>query len=169
VNSVFEREMMSDAAQFTATGVVNRSSRFPFLAKVNEKQDPVWLRQKENSMAVILAVDDSTSLRQMVSYTLKEAGYEVMEAVDGVDALNAAKEKEFDLAITDVNMPNMDGITLLKELRSLPQYKHKPILMLTTEAGDEKKQEGKAAGATGWLVKPFDPETLLSVIKKVLG
>ncbi len=120
-------------------------------------------------MAVILAVDDSTSLRQMVSYTLKEAGYEVMEAVDGVDALNAAKEKEFDLAITDVNMPNMDGITLLKELRSLPQYKHKPILMLTTEAGDEKKQEGKAAGATGWLVKPFDPETLLSVIKKVLG
>ena len=120
-------------------------------------------------MAVILAVDDSTSLRQMVSYTLKEAGYEVMEAVDGVDALSTAKEKEFDLAITDVNMPNMDGITLLKELRALPQYKHKPILMLTTESGDDKKQEGKAAGATGWLVKPFDPETLLAVIKKVLG
>ncbi len=120
-------------------------------------------------MAVILAVDDSKSLRMMVSYTLKEAGYEVMEAVDGVDALSTAKEKEFDLAITDVNMPNMDGITLVKELRALPQYKHKPILVLTTESGDDRKREGRAAGATGWLVKPFDPEKLLAVVKKVLG
>lgn len=120
-------------------------------------------------MAVILAVDDSKSLRMMVSYTLKEAGYEVMEAVDGIDALNTAKEKEFDLAITDVNMPNMDGITLVKELRALPQYKHKPILVLTTESGDDRKREGREAGATGWLVKPFDPEKLLAVVKKVLG
>ena len=120
-------------------------------------------------MAVILAVDDSKSLRQMVAFTLTEAGHQVIEAVDGVDALSTAKEKPFDLAITDVNMPNMDGITLVKELRNLPQYKHTPILMLTTESGDDKKQEGRAAGATGWLVKPFEPEKLLSVIKKVLG
>ncbi len=120
-------------------------------------------------MASILTVDDSTSMRQMVQFTLKGAGYEVVEAVDGVEALDVANTRSFDLVVTDVNMPNMDGITLIKELRKLPDFKFTPILMLTTESGSEKKQEGKAAGATGWIVKPFDPERLLETIKKVLG
>ena len=120
-------------------------------------------------MASILAVDDSASMRQMVAFTLKGAGYTVVEAVDGVDALNKAKMQKFDCVVTDVNMPNMDGITLIKELRALPNYKFIPMLMLTTESGMDKKQQGKAAGATGWIVKPFNPEQLLKTIKKVLG
>jgi len=120
-------------------------------------------------MASILAVDDSASMRQMVTFALKSAGHEVVEAVDGVDALNNAKKTKVNLVITDVNMPNMDGISLIKELRTLPDYKFIPILMLTTESDPEKKQEGKAAGATGWLVKPFDPDQLLATINKVLG
>ncbi|MFV2059475.1 MAG: response regulator [Gammaproteobacteria bacterium] len=120
-------------------------------------------------MATILAVDDSASIRQMVSFTIKEAGYDVVEANDGVDALTKAKTQKFDLVITDVNMPKMDGISLIKELRALANYKFTPLLMLTTESGPEKKQEGKSAGATGWIVKPFNPEQLLITIKKVLG
>lgn len=120
-------------------------------------------------MATILAVDDSNSMRQMVSFTLKQAGHDVIEAADGVQALAAAKGKSINLVLSDVNMPNMDGITLVKELRSLPDFKFTPILMLTTESGANKKQEGKAAGATGWLVKPFNPEQLLSTISRVLG
>ena len=120
-------------------------------------------------MASILAVDDSASMRQMVSFTLKGAGYDVVEAVDGVDALNKAKQNSVNLVITDVNMPNMDGITLIAELRKLPNYKFTPLLMLTTESAPEKKQAGKAAGATGWIVKPFNPDQLLATIKKVLG
>ena len=119
-------------------------------------------------MASILAVDDSTSMRQMVSFTLKGAGYEVVEAADGVEALNIAKTRGFDMVITDVNMPNMDGITLIGELRGLASYKFTPLLMLTTESSPEKKQQGKAAGATGWIVKPFNPEQLLNTVKKVL-
>jgi two-component system chemotaxis response regulator CheY len=124
---------------------------------------------QEKTMASILAVDDSASMRQMVAFTLKGAGYEVVEAVDGQDALKMAKSKKVNLVITDVNMPNMDGISLIKALRALPDYKFVPMLMLTTESGDGKKQEGKAAGATGWLVKPFNPDQLLATIKKVLG
>ncbi|EIC29519.1 MULTISPECIES: response regulator [Methylomicrobium] len=120
-------------------------------------------------MASILAVDDSASMRKMVAFTLKGAGYEVEEAVDGVDALTKAQIKKFDCIVTDVNMPNKDGIALIRDLRSLPDYKYIPMLMLTTESGIEKKQEGKAAGATGWIVKPFDPEQLLRTLKKVLG
>jgi two-component system chemotaxis response regulator CheY len=120
-------------------------------------------------MASILAVDDSTSMRQMVAFTLKGAGYEVIEAVDGQDALDKAKGSSVSLVLTDVNMPNMDGISLIKELRKLPNYKFTPMLMLTTESAQDKKQEGKAAGATGWLVKPFNPDQLLATIKKVLG
>ncbi|MDB5904246.1 MAG: response regulator [Betaproteobacteria bacterium] len=117
----------------------------------------------------ILAVDDSASLRQMVAFTLKGAGYDVVEACDGVDGLNKAKAKTVNLVLTDQNMPNMDGLTLIKSLRALPAYKAAPILMLTTEAGDSMKAQGKAAGATGWLVKPFDPAKLLEVVKKVIG
>ena len=120
-------------------------------------------------MAKILAVDDSASMRQMVSFTLKGAGHEVVEASDGVEALAAAKGNKVDLVLTDVNMPNMDGLTLIKELRGLPDYKFTPILTLTTESGAEKKGEGKAAGATGWIVKPFSPDQLLATINKVLG
>ncbi len=120
-------------------------------------------------MASILAVDDSASMRQMVSFTLKSAGYEVIEAVDGVDALDKAKVQTVDVVVTDVNMPNKDGIALIRDLRALPAYKFKPILMLTTESGPEKKQQGKQAGATGWIVKPFNPDQLLKTIKKVLG
>jgi len=120
-------------------------------------------------MATILAVDDSASMRQMVVFTLKGAGYDVVEAADGVQALQAAKTKKVDLVLTDVNMPNMDGITLIKQLRALPNYKFTPILTLTTESAPEKKMEGKAAGATGWIVKPFNPNQLLATVKKVLG
>ncbi len=120
-------------------------------------------------MASILAVDDSPSMRQMVSFTLKEAGYSVIEAEDGEDALAKAKQGPVQLVLTDVNMPKMDGIELIRHLRALPAYKGVPILMLTTEAGDAKKQEGRQAGATGWIVKPFDPEKLLATIAKVMG
>ena len=120
-------------------------------------------------MASILAVDDSASMRQMVSFTLKGAGYDVTEAADGVEALNIAKTSKFNLVLTDINMPNMDGITLTKELRALPDYKFIPILTLTTESSSDKKMAGKSAGATGWIVKPFNPDQLLATIKKVLG
>ena len=120
-------------------------------------------------MTKILAVDDSASMRQMVSFTLQGAGYEVVEACDGQDAFNKAKQGGVDLVLSDVNMPVMDGITLIKNLRTLPNYKFTPILMLTTESAADKKSEGKAAGATGWIVKPFNPDQLLNTIKKVLG
>ena len=120
-------------------------------------------------MASILAVDDSASMRQMVSFTLKGAGYDVVEASDGVEALTIAKGRSVNLVITDVNMPNMDGISLIGELRKLPSYKFTPLLMLTTESSADKKQAGKAAGATGWIVKPFNPDQLLATVKKVLS
>jgi two-component system chemotaxis response regulator CheY len=119
--------------------------------------------------ASILAVDDSASMRQMVSFTLKGAGYDVVEASDGVEALNIAKTRAVNLVITDVNMPNMDGISLIKELRALPGYRFTPLLMLTTESGVDKKQQGKAAGATGWIVKPFNPDQLLKTVSKVIS
>ena len=118
-------------------------------------------------MATILIVDDSASMRQMVEFTLKEAGHQVMVAEDGVMALNLAKGAASDLVITDINMPNMDGITLIRELRALPAYKFTPILTLTTESTTDKKMEGKEAGATGWIVKPFDPEKLAAAVRRV--
>jgi two-component system chemotaxis response regulator CheY len=117
----------------------------------------------------ILAVDDSGSLRQMVSFSLRAAGYMVTEAVDGMDGLEKAKTQVFDLVLTDQNMPRMDGLGLIRALRALPSYQKVPILMLTTESGDEMKAKGRAAGANGWLVKPFDPQRLTEVVKKVIG
>ncbi|MBK8016855.1 MAG: response regulator [Betaproteobacteria bacterium] len=117
----------------------------------------------------ILAVDDSPSIRNMVAFTLKSAGYDVVEAVDGQDGLDKAKSKQVNLVLTDQNMPRMDGLTLVKNLRAMPQYKSAPILILTTESSDDMKAKGRAAGATGWLVKPFDPPRLLEVVKKVIG
>ena len=121
-------------------------------------------------MPKILAVDDSPSMRQMVGVTLKSAGYEVLEACDGQEALAMAKgQAAVDLVITDVNMPNMDGITLVRELRMLPHYRGVPLLVLTTEASMEKKMQGKAAGATGWVVKPFSPDRLLATIARIVS
>ncbi len=117
----------------------------------------------------VLAVDDSASIRQMVSFTLKSAGYDVIEAVDGMDGLEKAKAKGVNLVLTDQNMPRMDGLTLIKSLRAMPQYAATPILMLTTESSDAMKSQGRAAGATGWLVKPFDPQKLIEVVRKVIG
>jgi two-component system chemotaxis response regulator CheY len=119
-------------------------------------------------MHSILAVDDSASMRQMVAFTLKGAGYNVIEAADGQEAFDKAKGQHIDLVLTDQNMPKMDGITLVRNLRGLPTFAATPMLILTTESGDEMKAKGKAAGATGWLVKPFDPGKLLEVIKKVI-
>ena len=119
-------------------------------------------------MPSILAVNDSATMRQMVSFTLKNAGYQVTEAVDGQDAWEKAGDRDFDLVLTDQNMPRMDGISLTKLLRGHPKFKATPILILTTESGDQMKQAGRAAGATGWLVKPFDPAKLVEVIRKVV-
>jgi two-component system chemotaxis response regulator CheY len=119
-------------------------------------------------MLSILAVDDSPSIRQMVAVTLKSAGYSVIEAADGTEGLAKAKEKTVNLVLTDQNMPLMDGITLVKNLRGLPMYATTPILILTTESSDDMKAKGRAAGATGWLVKPFDPVRLVEIVKKVI-
>jgi two-component system chemotaxis response regulator CheY len=117
---------------------------------------------------VILTVDDSASVRQMVKFTLSDAGYTVIEAVDGKDAL-AKLTVPVNLVITDLNMPNLDGIGLIRSVRSNPSCKGLPIIMLTTESQDSRKQEGKAAGATGWIVKPFATQQLLAVVKRVIG
>jgi two-component system chemotaxis response regulator CheY len=116
----------------------------------------------------IMVVDDSISIRQVVGIALKQAGYDVIEGVDGKDALAKLTGQKVNLIISDVNMPNMDGISFVRELKTRPAYKFTPVLMLTTESQDTKKAEGKAAGATGWIVKPFDPEKLISVIHRVV-
>lgn len=121
-------------------------------------------------MPHILVVDDSSSMREMVSYTLQSAGHSVTAAQDGAEALKIAggESEQFDLVITDINMPVMDGLTLIKELRGLQKYLYRPILVLSTESSQETKSAGKSAGATGWIVKPFDPDQLLGVVGKVL-
>ena len=119
-------------------------------------------------MRIILIVDDSVSMRQMVTFTLQQGGYKVIEAEHGQDALNKLAGTTVDLILTDLNMPVMDGITLIRNVRKQPALKSKPILMLTTEGLAAKKEEGKAAGATGWIVKPFDPDKLLETLAKVL-
>ena len=119
-------------------------------------------------MARILVVDDSTTMRQMVTFTLTSAGHQVIEAADGIEAVEAAKKGRFDLIISDVNMPGMNGLELVRALRAMPDYKFIPVLMLTTESGQDLKQRGREAGATGWIVKPFSPDVLLATLKKVL-
>ena len=119
-------------------------------------------------MALILAVDDSPSMRKMVYFTLTGAGHRVVDAVDGEDAYEKAQAQMFDLVLTDQNMPRLDGLGLTRKLREHPRFKTTPILVLTTESSDVMKQAGRAAGATGWLVKPFDPARLLEVINKVV-
>lgn len=116
----------------------------------------------------VLVVDDSASIRQMVEVTLKSAGYQVSTAKDGQEALDMCQSNSYDFVLTDQNMPRMDGLTLIKSLRSLSSYRSKPIVVLTTEASDDMKARGRSAGATGWMVKPFDPAKLLQVASKVL-
>lgn len=116
----------------------------------------------------ILAVDDSASIRQMVAFTLKGAGYNVLEAVDGEDGLTKLNGNVVDMVLTDLNMPKLDGFGFITKIRANPKYKFIPVIMLTTESQAEKKQAGKSVGATGWIVKPFKPEQLLDVVKKVL-
>ena len=116
----------------------------------------------------VLAVDDSLTIRQLIKMTLSRAGYEVVEAEDGAKGLQKASTEIFDLVLSDINMPNMTGIEMLRSLRKLAPYKFTTIVLVTTESQPEKKQEGKAAGATGWIVKPFEPEQLLAVVTKVL-
>jgi len=116
----------------------------------------------------ILTVDDAATMRKMVSFTLKGAGHEVFEASDGREALTAVRTRPVDLVITDVNMPNMDGIELTRQLRTLPAFARTPIILLTTESDPAKKNLGRAAGATGWIVKPFSQEQLLAIVAKVL-
>jgi two-component system chemotaxis response regulator CheY len=117
----------------------------------------------------ILAVDDSASMRQMVKLTLSSAGYQVVEAADGRDALTKAKSGSFNMVLTDLNMPNMDGLALIRELRTLPAYRGVPIVFLTTESDAGKKAEAKTAGATAWIVKPFQQDQLLGVVRKIIG
>ncbi|MFZ0421214.1 MAG: response regulator [Candidatus Sulfotelmatobacter sp.] len=119
-------------------------------------------------MKRILTVDDSSSIRQMVNFTLTKAGYEVAEAVDGKDGLSKIGGGKFDLIITDLNMPNVDGIQLITAVRQLPGYSFIPILMLSTESQAEKKDAGRKAGATGWIVKPFNADQLVSVVQKLV-
>ncbi|TAN44477.1 MAG: response regulator [Nitrospirae bacterium] len=114
----------------------------------------------------ILIVDDSASMRQLVSFALKDAGYDVTAAVHGKDALEKLNSVKAEMVITDLNMPEMDGIELIKQIRMKPGFKFTPVVMLTTESQDSKKQEGKSAGATGWIVKPFTPDQLLGVVRK---
>lgn len=120
-------------------------------------------------MPWILTVDDSPTMRRIISDTLKDAGFSVVVAEDGVAALEQARTRRFQLVVTDITMPNMDGIELVRELRALPDWKFTPILVLTTETAPELKQQSKEAGATGWLNKPFDPARLIATIRRVLG
>lgn len=114
----------------------------------------------------ILIVDDSASMRQLVTFALRGAGYDVVAAVDGQDALGKLNGTKVDMVVTDLNMPNMDGIALIKQLRASAANKFTPVIMLTTESQEAKKQEGRQAGASGWIVKPFTPEKLIEVIQK---
>ena len=116
----------------------------------------------------ILTVDDAATMRKMIAFTLKGAGHEVLEAGDGVEALTLLKTRSADLVITDVNMPNMDGITFVTEAKKLPAYKFTPVIMLTTESGEEKKKAGQAAGAKAWVVKPFQPPQMLAAVAKLV-
>ncbi|VXC96630.1 Two-component system response regulator [Pseudomonas sp. 8Z] len=116
----------------------------------------------------VLIVDDSASIRQVVSITLKGAGYDVIEGCDGKDALKKLDGRKVHLIISDVNMPNMDGITFVKNVKQLPAYKFTPVIMLTTEAGEAKKEEGRAAGAKAWVVKPFQPAQMLTAVSKLI-
>lgn len=123
----------------------------------------------QKTILTILTVDDSPSIRQMLTYVLETNGYKVLQAADGVEGLEVARSNSVDLVLTDQNMPKMDGLSLIRELRDLPAYQKTPIVMLTTESSLAMKEQGRGAGATGWMVKPFDPDRLIEMLRKVLG
>lgn len=125
--------------------------------------------ESKNMIKTVLTVDDSAAIRSVVGVVLQSAGYAVSSAVDGEDGLARARSQRADLVITDLNMPRMDGLALVRALRAEPAYRKVPILILTTESSPEMRERGREAGATGWLVKPFDPERLLEVVRRVLG
>jgi two-component system, chemotaxis family, chemotaxis protein CheY len=129
---------------------------------------PIYLNQASTMAKTIMIVDDSASLRQVVGISLRAAGYDVLEGCDGADALKKLTGQKIHLIISDVNMPNMDGISFVKAVKGLAAYKFTPIVMLTTESQDDKKREGQAAGAKAWMVKPFNPPQLLSVVQKLV-
>ena len=124
---------------------------------------------RDNFMAKILTVDDSKAIRDLMVHILTQAGHEVITAEDGVDALAIARENTFDLALIDVNMPNMGGLSLVSKLRRMEDYQYIPMLMVTTETSDYKKTKAKTMGATGWLTKPFTAERLIAAVNKVSG
>jgi len=117
----------------------------------------------------IMTVDDSVSVRMMVSFSLKGAGFDIVEAVNGIDALKKLDEHDINMVVADVNMPEMDGIQFVRKMRAHPKYKFTPVVMLTTESHESMKDKGREAGATGWIVKPFKPDQLISIVRKVLG
>ncbi len=117
----------------------------------------------------IMTVDDSASVRMMVGFSLKEAGFTVVEAVNGIDALEKLEDHDISMVVADVNMPEMDGIQFVSKMRTHPKHRFTSVIMLTTESHESMKQKGKEAGATGWIVKPFKPEQLIGVVRKVLG
>ena len=125
--------------------------------------------REKKVIKTIMTVDDSASVRMMVSFTLSELGFEIVEAMNGEEAIRILERKPIHMLITDVNMPHLDGISLVRKIRDNPGYRFLPIIILTTEAQAGKKREGKRAGATGWIVKPFKPEELIAVVRKVLG
>jgi two-component system chemotaxis response regulator CheY len=132
-----------------------------------DRSNLIIVEEIKNMSKRVMTVDDSATVRQVLKMTLEGAGYEVLQAVDGVDALRKLASESVDMLVTDLNMPNMDGITLIREVRQDPGNRFLPIVMLTTESQPEKKQEGKSAGASGWIVKPFKPEQLLAVVRMV--
>ena len=126
-------------------------------------------QQTQKTVLTILTVDDSPSIRQMLTYVLETNGFKVLQAADGAEGLELAKSNSVDFVLTDQNMPKMDGLSLIRELRELPAYQKTPIVMLTTESSLAMKEQGRGAGATGWMVKPFDPDRLIEMLRKVLG
>jgi two-component system chemotaxis response regulator CheY len=126
-------------------------------------------QQTQKTVLTILTVDDSPSIRQMLTYVLETNGYRVLQASDGAEGLEVARSNKVDMILTDQNMPKMDGLSLIRELRALPAYEKTPIVMLTTESSLSMKEQGRGAGATGWMVKPFDPERLVEMLRKVIG
>ena len=140
----------------------------PHFLRKSEKFSPADYFNAINMRKKIITVDDAATMRKMVSFTLKGAGHDVMEAGDGVEALSLLRQCSVDLVITDVNMPNMDGLELTRQLRAIPAFARTPIILLTTESDPAKKILGRSAGATGWIVKPFNQEQLLALVSKVL-
>lgn len=158
------------ARQRQGTGGSQRCGPTARTAVIESEHDRAGaMTQTQKTILTILTVDDSPSIRQMLTFVLETNGYRVLQASDGVEGLEVAKTNKVDVVLTDQNMPKMDGLSLIRELRALPAYEKTPIVMLTTESSLAMKEQGRGAGATGWMVKPFDPDRLVEMLKKVAG